>query len=258
MAIKLSQDYVVTYDGSPIEGVQSISLQSSNNLQPVYGLGKKLSYADFPTSFLTCSAEITYFISGDDDIYADILKMAIAEEGIEPVTISVGNFEVETAFLTSWSLSGSPDGLLSATASFIFFENIDAGGTPASSTPTGLKFSHGMFSKETIAGAAVMSNLFSFNMGINLDIEPILFFGESVPTNMIRRGANAEISIEGTDLSAALSLCGNEGTFTLVAKSCDDITQQTYGPIVGNMTSRNLEISANDILRGSATITKNF
>lgn len=257
MAILLSKDYEVLFDENLVRGVQSVSIQTSNSLEPVYGLGSQSAFSEFPTSFLTCSAEISYLISGADPFYTHILAIANGNASLSPKSIKVGNLEIDGAYITNWSISGDPSGPIQASASFLFFENFDVSGVAEEGTGITLAFAHGMFS-EASGLSAITDEMFGFDYSISLDVEPIMFMGNSLPSTVVKRSAFGEVSMEGTNLAGALVLCGgDDAAFSFNAKTCDGTSRQIYN-LTGKLTGRNFDASANDVIRGSAVVSKNF
>lgn len=233
---------------------RSASMNSNNSLQPNYELGRRSPRAAVASDRVRGSLSLDYIISdGGDPILAltgDANGLPIEASG------SVGTVAFEKAYLSSLSVRGEPNQVVSANAGFELFA--DFGDDLSALQGSDWEGSVGHGSNSAIQGSSAIGiNLpISFSYEVSLTHAPYYTLGELNVTGVERTDGSISMTIEGEDIGDNLTLCGTDAILSVDVKDlCSNDILQTYS-VSGKITQRQLDVSANEAIRGTITVVQ--
>jgi hypothetical protein len=244
----------VTINGVTIQA-RSASASSAMNTEGVRTLGNAVAQGQVPSGPQETTANIEYYIQGSDPVYAITQSIENNPTAYKGSDITIGNASFK-GYLNSHSVSAEPDGLVTASASFVCYEpgiNLTLGqGTP-STTPNNLAFAHGQGSSVG-AGQSI-----GFTYEASFEWEPILLMGAAgVPfaEGYIFNGGNISLTTRTVGGGGSVSYCLTDGTATATAAAvCAGGGGQSYS-VQGKLTNAEVNAEIGGLAEGATTVTK--
>ena len=228
-------------------GTETLKLLGANNVTVV---GNEAPRGTFSADF----------IIHDENL---ISKMTGFKGDNSYFTCVVGPYTATDCLFTSFSISAEPNTILTASFGADVYGEITTGATPASSidTVTGAHSST-MVSDFTTVGYSNRTFSFSYDLSQGYTTLYSLTGGFTPVIKEISEGEEA-VSVEGDNIAVALT--GVNGIICLetvgnIALSFDDGCGSSRGSldVNGYITSRDISITENELVRGNASITNPF
>jgi hypothetical protein len=246
----------VTINGATVYA-RSASANSTQSTEPIKVLGYALAQGQAPSGPTETTVNVEYYIQDGDPVYSlaeEIIGDPTSHTGVD---INIGSATIKKAFLTSHSVTAEPQGLVTASASFVSFEqdnNLTIGTSDPETAPGSLPFAHGQGST---AGGASQSSGFTYES--NFEWEPILLMGaKGVPLEgepCIFNGGTQTLNIREIGGGGTVSYCLTDNSAeATVAASCGG-ANQAYS-VNGQVTSAEINAEVGGFAEGGITITK--
>jgi hypothetical protein len=257
MANFTAQGTQVSIGGTPIFA-RSASANTSISLEAVRVLGKTASQGVAPSGPQETTVNIEYYIQSSDpgkNIVDTIISNPSAYNG---TSISIGSATITKAFLTSLSISAEPEGLVTASASFVCYEpginlNIGSFQSPGGSAQN-LEFAHGAGS------SAGISNPIGFSYEASFEWEPVLIMGSAGTPDQggyIFNGGTETLSVRGAGAGGQVTYCPTTRTATANARSICGGSSVNYS-VAGVITSSEISASVGGFAEGGFTVVKQY
>jgi hypothetical protein len=245
----------VSIDGKKVYA-RSASASSTMSTEGVRTLGFAVAQGQVPSGPQETTVNVEYYIQGSDPVYSIGQSIAANPTAHKGITVQVGGASVSKAHLTSHSVTAEPDGLVTASASFVSYEpsqNLSIGqGTP-NSQPNTLPFAHGQGS--TVGGGA---QSVGFTYEANFEWEPILLMGAAGKPNSegyIFNGGTVSLTTRTVGGGGNVSYCLSDGTATASANAVCAGGGQTYS-VKGKLTSAEINAEVGGFAEGGTTVTQ--
>lgn len=260
MANFTAQGTQVSIGGTPIFA-RSASANTSISLEAVRVLGKTASQGVAPSGPQETTVNIEYYIQSSDpgkNIVDTIISNPSAYNG---TSISIGSATITKAFLTSLSISAEPEGLVTASASFVCYEpginlNIGSFQSPGGSAQN-LQFAHGAGSTINSAG---INNPIGFSYEASFEWEPVLIMGSAGTPDAggyIFNGGTETLSVRGAGAGGQITYCPTTRTASAIARSVCGNNSITY-TVDGVLTSAEINASVGGFAEGGYTVVKQY
>jgi hypothetical protein len=197
---------------------------------------------------------ISYYLQESDSAIRDLIADG---NPITPVICKVGQFKVDDALLTSYSLSLKPFSLIEAQVSFSFFTHINSESADTITPDPLTALINGAASSITYSNN--FNNKFiSCDLNITQEFDPIYNFGDPSPTAYARTNGEINVKIEGDGLPSIITWpCPTDQSVTLsLASVCGALESLTYS----NLTVKNMSATAQvgETVNGSVELYKLF
>ena len=252
----------------------SAQLNDSIDMVEIRQLGREGAIAGRPGSPVEGSLSID-FVYGDLSANVGGEQMSAPLKAwfdnltgtIEYINGEVGPYKFESGLLTNFSFSSEPNSIVTASASFIFYNSaLSKESTSEVSNAQLNGIGNGIYSSGDFGDASIGMNNhpFSFSYECSQDFEPSRYIGE-VSTALVQRTAGQlSVEIQGDDLGAALtssveSLCKDrilDAKFT-ISGLCQPAFGDEYS-IKGYVQNRDIAVQEGDIVRGNISIIDYF
>ena len=245
----------VDIDGKKVYA-RSASARSTMSTEGVRALGFAVAQGQVPSGPQETTVNVEYYIQGSDPVYGIVQSITANPTSHKGVSVKVGAANITKAHLTSHSVTAEPDGLVTASASFVSYEpgqNLSIGqGTP-SSAPATLAFAHGQGS--SVGGGQSVG----FTYEANFEWEPILLMGAAGKPNAegyIFNGGTVSLTTRTVGGGGNVSYCLNDGTASASANAvCGGGGGQTYS-VKGKLTSAEVNAEVGGFAEGGTTVTQ--
>jgi hypothetical protein len=253
---QLSAAGVRVFIGSTQVFARSASASSNMSVEGVRILGNSLSQGTVPSGPLETTANIEYYIQGSDPVYALVQTIVGNVGSYKGTDIRIGNATITKAYLTSYSVSAEPEGLVSASCSFVSYErqqNLTIGLVTPPSSFGNLNFAHGQGSSAGIA------NSVGFSYDASFEWEPILIMGaagQPQQDGYIFNGGELSMTLRGAGAGNTINYCMTDGTATASAGSvCGGSASQQY-TIQGKLAGAEINAEVGGFAEGGFTVTR--
>ena len=214
------------------------------------GIGGQLSFtyhltgADYFKSFITGQGE-TGIERPIDEIYTD------------PISGNFGGLYFESGYLTSYSVTFSPNAPAAANATVNFFDY--ARGSFASNSsvaPTDTQILN--FSEATVAGEFATGSVDNFIAGTynySAEVQPVYLMGETRPSNVSFGPKTVNMNFEVDSPTGYLPFSGSRSKITVDLKNSAGTTVDSF-MCSGVMNSRNLASAVGDYIKQTINVTQ--
>jgi hypothetical protein len=257
MANFTSQGTQVSIGGTSIFA-RSASANTSISLEAVRVLGKTAAQGVAPSGPQETTVNIEYYIQSSDpgkNIVDNITANPSAHQG---TTIQIGSATITKAYLTSLSVSAEPEGLVTASASFVCYEpginlNIGSFQSPGGSAQN-LQFAHGAGS------TADISNPIGFTYEASFEWEPVLIMGsvgKPDAAGYIFNGGTESITVRGAGAGGQVTYCPTTRIASASARSVCGGGGVNYS-VNGSLTAADINASVGGFAEGGYTVVKNY
>lgn len=243
----------VSIDGTQV-WARSASASTTMSTEGVRALGSVIALGQVPSGPQETTANIEYYIAGEDPAYGignSIASDPTAHKGVE-ITIGAASFK---GYLTSHSVTAEPDGLVTASASFVSFEpgiNLKIGEGSSEVGPKDVAFAVGQGS----SSGGNQSTSWSFEA--SFEWEPILLMGaEGVPSSegYIFNGGQRSLTVRGVGDGGSVSYCLENSTANATAGAVCAGSTFSYN-VAGKLTSAEVNAEIGGFAEGGFTVTE--
>lgn len=245
---------IVNFGGGQVFA-RSASASSTMSVEAVRILGNALSQGTAPSGPLETTANIEYYIQGSDPGWS-LLQSIIANPTTHGGTnVRIGGATISKAYLSSYSVSAEPEGLVTASVSFVCYErqqNLTIGTATAPATFGNLNFAHGQGSSAGVA------NSVGFSIDASLEWEPVLIMGsQGQPLgNYLFNGGTISLTVRGAGAGSTVNYCLADGSASATAATvCGGGAAQSY-QLNGKISSAEINAEVGGFAEGGFTITR--
>jgi hypothetical protein len=250
----------VTVNGTTYYATQA-SFSVSTSLEPVYSLGNAGKVAQNPTGPIKGTFSLDYNIASDG--IKGIFDNIVANMGtaVTPIGVALGGQTFSKAYLTSHGANGQANQLATAKASFdLYFDSpsqaiaFGSAGSGGASSGGNVALGHGAASS-TSGGGITNGTSFAYDAQIQYDF--VFKIGSITPQSVFVSRASRKITLEGYELSANISMCGDTATATAsVSSLCGSGGGGVSYSAAGQITQAEGSVSAGQVGRGKVTVTQ--
>ena len=257
MANFTSQGTQVSIGGTPIFA-RSASANTNISVEAVRVLGKTAAQGVAPSGPQETTVNIEYYIQSSDPGKNIVDAIKLNPSAYNGTSISIGSATITKAFLTSLNVSAEPEGLVTASASFVCYEpginlNIGSFQSPGGSAQD-LQFAHGAGSTANI------SNPIGFTYEASFEWEPVLIMGSAGTPDAggyIFNGGTESITVRGAGAGGQVTYCPTTRTATATARSVCGNNSVTYD-VAGIITAAEINASVGGFAEGGYTVVKQY
>jgi hypothetical protein len=233
---------------------RSASASSQQSLEGVKVLGKALAQGTVPSGPLETTANIEYYIQGSDPGWSIVNQIMNNPSQYVGGSVTIGGASLSKMYLSSYSLTAEPEGLVTASVSFVSYEdnqemNIQGGDGDAGSAD--LSFAHGQ------GGGGGGGNLVGFSAEASFEWEPVLTMGSAGKPNgnYIFNGGSVSLTVRTANGGGSVSYCPSTQTATATAGAVCGGGSQTYS-LGGKISGTEISAEVGGFAEGAITVTK--
>jgi hypothetical protein len=244
----------VSINGTKMQA-RSASASSTMSTEGVRTLGNAVAQGQVPSGPQETTANIEYYIQGTDPVYAITKAIEGNPTQHKGADIKIGGASFK-GYLSSHSVTAEPDGLVTASASFVCYEpgiNLTLGQGSPTTSPANLAFAHGQGSSVG-AGQSI-----GFTYEASFEWEPILLMGAAGKPSTegyIFNGGSLSLTTRTVGGGGSVSYCLTDGTASATAAAvCAGGGGQVYS-VQGKITSSEVNAEIGGLAEGSTTVTK--
>lgn len=252
----LSANGVIVSIGGGTCYARSASANSTMSVEGVRVLGKALAQGTVPSGPMETTANVEYYIMGGDPGWAIVQSIMNNPTVYAGSTIKIGGASITKAYLTSFSVTAEPEGLVTASVSFVSYEKQQQLVIGSASAPGGqpgnLAFAHGQGSN---AGG---SNSVGFSAEASFEWEPLLTMGaQGQPQpQYLFNGGSVSLTIRNAGGGGSVSYCLTNGQATATAGTvCGGGAGQAYS-VAGQITAAEVSAEVGGFAEGGFTVTR--
>jgi hypothetical protein len=233
---------------------RSASANSTMSVEGVRVLGKALAQGTAPSGPMETTANIEYYIAGADPGWGIVQSIIGNPTTYGGTSIQIGGASINKAYLTSYSLTAEPDGLITASASFVSYENTQnlvIGTAQAGGNAGNIGFAHGQ-------GSSAGANGVGFSAEASFEWEPLLIMGaQGKPQpQYLFNGGSVSLTVRRAGGGGSVSYCLTNGTATATAAAvCGGGGGQTYS-VAGQITAAEVSAEVGGFAEGGITVTR--
>lgn len=236
---------------------RSASASSTMSVEGVRVLGNALAQGTVPSGPLETTANVEYYIQGGDPGWALVNTIMNNPSSYKGTDVKIGGATIKSAYLTSYSLTAEPEGLVSASVSFVSYEpqqqlTIGLAQAPGGS-PTNLAFAHGQGS--TVGSIA---NPVGFSAEASFEWEPVLIMGAAGKPDQngyLFNGGSVSLTVRGAGAGSNINYCMTDGTATASANAVCAGGGASYS-LNGKVSSAEISADVGGFAEGGFTVTK--
>lgn len=253
----------------------SASINSTANVESIYGVGKKNIFSQTKIGPLKNSFKINYLMEINNEPnkgIVDLVKNLITGNSYSGINIEIGGITGYNCFLTSYNFSIQPNNLISIASnydSFIPTSGILEEKQELFNFNTGnLAHAWSAFINDT--GNYLDIKPLSFNYNFQIVWQPIYKIGENYPVEYHLMSANEKFTFErdvfynikdsGNNVMENFFSNSNIKLYTLnyLCNNNNTGINMTFNVSGGKITETELNASLDDIIRISTTINKDY
>ena len=191
---------------------ESVSMSESIDIEYFSPLGTKSSYT-FPSNKPEGQVDMTFYLTTGSEI--SNIEDQYANTGF--VALSVGPFSADNALLNSFSVQGSANNIIKASASYTYYGQMSSGSSPSKQSIE-IKPAHGAASTTSLLNIGI-SDIVEFDYSFSQSFEVKYSLGQNNPSRVIFndgsktlqvKSLSSDIDFESTNLTGTNGLC-NEG-----------------------------------------------
>jgi len=245
----------VSFGGGTVYA-RSASANSTMSVEGVRVLGKALSQGTVPSGPMETTANIEYYIQQGDPGWAIVQTIMNNPTAYQGSTVKIGGASISKAYLTSYSLTAEPEGLVSASVSFVSYEKqqtlVIGTASAGGGQPGNLAFAHGQGSS---AGGG---NSVGFSAEASFEWEPLLLMGaQGQPqTQYLFNGGSVSLTVRSAGGGGNVSYCLTNGQASATANAvCAGGGGATYS-LSGPITSAEVSAEVGGFAEGGFTVTR--
>jgi hypothetical protein len=245
---------IVNFNGANVFA-RSASASSTMSVEPVRILGNALSQGTVPSGPLETTANIEYYLQSSDPGWSLLQSIISNPTQHQGVSVRIGGANINKAYLTSYSLSAEPEGLISASVSFVTYEksqNLIIGTPTAPASLGNLNFAHGQGS------TAGLANSVGFSIDGSLEWEPVLIMGsQGQPLSQyLFNGGTLSLTVRGAGAGGSVNYCMADGNASATANAvCGGGGSISY-TVQGKLSSAEISAEVGGFAEGGFTVTR--
>ena len=250
-------------DGNEIVA-STAQIALGTNLSPRYLINQRHTNEYFPSNGIGGNLSFSYYLTGTD--YFKSFITGQGETGIidpytdmytDPISGNFGGLYFESGYLTSYSVSFTPNSPALAQANVAFFDYARGEFTPTYSlAPRDTEILN--FKRASVEGefaSGVVSNFIGGTYNYESEVKPIYLMNETVPSNVSFGPKTVNLNFEIDNPTGYLPVSGSRAKIVVELKSSSLVTADSFG-CSGVINSRNLATSPGDIVRQTINITQ--
>lgn len=166
---------------------ESASIQSKNNLSPIYSIGKKGVVSQEQDGPIENQFDISYYLDlNREPSFAQIDRIKNITGLFSGITISIANISGLNCYLTDYKIGINPNSLVKVDASFVSYENLTGS---LGVKPTGVisisDFSGNLamgWTTHVVSGTSYLNApIYNFNYSFSVEWEPSYILGRQTP-----------------------------------------------------------------------------
>jgi hypothetical protein len=248
---------VVSIGGITYYATQA-SFSVSTPLEPVYSLGNVGKITQNPTGPIKGTFSLDYHINTDG--IASIFNTITSNMGsnVAGTSVSLGGQSFAKAYLTSHGANGQANQLATAKASFdLYFDTTSQAlsfGSQGGGTSSGGSVGLGHGANSSVTGGGI-TNATSFAYEAQIQYDYVFKIGSITPQAVYVSRASKKLTLEGYEVSANVSMCGDTATATATVSAICGNGGASYS-VAGQITQAEGSVSAGQVGRGKVTVTQ--
>lgn len=252
----------LTINGSGII-CDNASLRLSNNINPIYSLGRRGTAGQFTNNGPTPQFGFSYVAELDNEPNYDIvnsIKSNLSSDVWTGVTIQLGGITGYNCFIDSYSLEASPNQLIKCNAAYTSFEPVS--GNLQNKTGTHFNITNNLAHSWTTfilnSGNYLNVPTYNFSYSFKATWEPIYIIGCKIPSSVLLKNTEEQLSFVrdsflnikygGEELSTGY-FSYNSGNFNITLLNLSNASGVTgYGALYFNIKNcqlKNVDVNAN-------------
>jgi len=235
------QNVRVTINGNNVYAT-SASVNFQVPMESVRGLGFSKAVASVPNGGVEGSIDIDYIVA-NEPVYSIFQSIISSPTTYRGTSINIGGTNYQ-GYLTSFSMNGEPNTVITASASFTVF----GGGGPnfSSLSPQAVSevsVAHGAGTTLSIAQAI------GFNYSVSIDWQPLYFLGQQTVALVVFGGGSESLNLRGNNAGRVITQCPVTQTASV------NLSSVCGGGAAGNITISNGKIVSSEgtVQVGNAT-----
>lgn len=191
---------------------ESVSMSESIDIEYFSPLGTKSSYA-FPSNKPKGQIDMTFYITTGSEI--SNIEDQYGTTGF--VSLNAGPFSANNALLNSFSVQGSSNNIIKASASYTYYDQMFSGSTPSKQSVE-IKPAHGAASIASLSNLGI-SGITEFDYSFSQSFDVKYSLGQSEPSRVIFNDGSKELQVksllsdvdfESTNLTGSEGLCNQD------------------------------------------------